>query len=75
MYAANTLTITGATVTKVEYTMATGAYNNLLVTEGVYTDTTWTGSSSNLVFTSNPDQVDGKYVQTRIQKMKITYSK
>lgn len=75
MYAANTLTITGATVTKVEYTMATGAYNNLLVTEGVYTDTTWTGSSSNLVFTSNPDQVDGKYVQTRIQKMKITYTK
>lgn len=75
MYAANTLTITGATITKVEYTMASGNYNNLLVTEGVYTDTTWTGSSSNLVFTSNPDLDNGKYLQTRIQRMKITYTK
>lgn len=72
MYAANTLTITGATITNVEYTMVDG-YNNLIVTDGTYTGTTWTGSSSNLVFTSNPEQVGGKYVQTRIQKMTITY--
>lgn len=74
MYAANTLTITGATITNVEYTMVDG-YNNLIVTDGTYTGTTWTGSSSNLVFTSNPEQVGGKYVQTRIQKMTITYKK
>lgn len=34
MYAANTLTITGATITNVEYTMVDG-YNNLIVTDGL----------------------------------------
>lgn len=75
MYAGNTMTITGATVTKVEYTFATGDYNNLQVTVGTYTDKTWTGSSSNLVFTSDPNKnSEDKYLQSRIQTMKITYT-
>lgn len=74
MYAANTLTVSGATITKIEYTIS-GTNNNFsTVSSGTYTGTEWTGSADNIVFTSNPEKVGTKNVQTHVQKVKVTYT-
>lgn len=67
MYAKNSMTVTGATVTKIEYTV--DSRNDWTPSSGTLTDTTWIGNSDNLVFT-----VDENNGQTRIKTMIITYT-
>ncbi len=64
----NTLTISGATITKVEFGM-NGSYNMDKVTPsvGALSGTVWTGSSDKIEFTTT--------VQTRIEKITVTYVK
>ena len=53
MYGSNTLTISGATISKVEFTFGSSDTPSKEITAngGTYSDGTWTGSSSNLMFT------------------------
>ncbi|MEG1699724.1 MAG: BACON domain-containing carbohydrate-binding protein [Alistipes sp.] len=74
MYAGNTLTVSGATITKIEYTIGDENNNFSTVSVGTYTGAEWVGSANNIVFTSNPEKVNNKFLQTRIQKVKITYT-
>lgn len=86
MYAANTMEVTGATITKIvfTYTAPTGSplqvFNNMQTTTGtivVDSDTaqTWTGSASNIVFNCNPGKdANNKNFQSRISSMTITYT-
>ena len=72
LYANNTFTISGATITKVEFTWSSASSNNtntITSDSGSITDdyTTWTGSSSNLTFTL------GATGQRRLMKMVVTY--
>ncbi len=62
----NTLTISGATITKIEFTM-NGNYNMDKVTPNVGTlsGTTWTGSSTEIKFTTT--------AQTRIEGVTVYY--
>lgn len=76
LYYANTMTLSGATITKVEFSFVAGNYNNFTtVSTGSYSGSTWTGSGTNVIFTSNPDRVGSSYVQTRIVSMVVTYTK
>lgn len=70
LYGGNTMTITGATVTNIVFTFSTGeGTNEITVNGGTYSADakTWTGSSSNLVFT-----IGGTSGHRRIAKMVIT---
>lgn len=69
MYSKNTMTITGATITKIEFTFIDR--NELTTATGNLENGVWTGSSDNLVFTV--DTANSKS-QARIQKMVITYT-
>ncbi|WP_418981662.1 DUF5689 domain-containing protein [Alistipes sp.] len=69
MYSKNTMTITGATITKIEFTFVDR--DELTVTTGVLEGTVWTGSSDNLVFTVDTSNTKS---QARIQKMVVTYT-
>ena len=69
LYQNNTLTITGKTITRIEFTFAEGNYANLETTDGTLTDNIWTGSSSNLQF----KVPDVKKTQARIVKMVVTF--
>lgn len=72
MYAKNTMTITGATITKIEFTY--GDRDEFSVATGTLDGATWTGSSNNLVFTVVDTNSSGKPGQGKIVKMKITYT-
>ena len=75
-YAGTTLTISGATILKVEFTFVTpGNYNNWkTVSTGTYSGSEWTGEAPEVVFTSDPDKnSSNKYVQTRVLTIKVTY--
>lgn len=74
-YAGTTLTISGATILKVEFTFVTGNYNNWkTVSTGTYSGSEWTGEAPEVVFTSDPNKNSkGKYEQTRVLTIKVTY--
>ncbi len=76
-YSGNTLTVSGVTVSKIEYTFVpdSGAtsYNNLSTPTGTYSGTVWTGSADEIAFTVGKT-AEGKAAQSRIQKMVITYT-
>lgn len=72
MYAKNTMTITGATITKIEFTY--GDRDEFSVATGTLDGAIWTGSSNNLVFTVVDTNSSGKPGQGKIVKMKITYT-
>lgn len=71
MYTKNTMTITGATITKIEYTV--DSRNDLVASTGTLNleEMTWTGSTDNLVLTVDPENSKG---QARIKTMTITYT-
>lgn len=73
MYAKNSMTITGATIVKIEFTY--GDRNDFLVNTGTLEGSVWTGSSDNLVFSIMERNADDKSGQGKIQKMSITYEK
>ncbi|WP_289730774.1 DUF5689 domain-containing protein [uncultured Alistipes sp.] len=74
-YAGTTLTISGATILKVEFTFVTGNYNNWkTVSTGTYSGSEWTGEAPEVVFTSDPNKNSkDKYEQTRVLTIKVTY--
>lgn len=75
-YAGTTLTISGATILKVEFTFVTpGNYNNWkTVSTGTYSGSEWTGEAPEVVFTSDPNKnSNNKYEQTRVLTIKVTY--
>lgn len=74
-YAGTTLTISGATILKVEFTFVKGNYNNWkTVSTGTYSGSEWTGEAPEVVFTSDPNKnSSGKYEQTRVLTIKVTY--
>lgn len=74
-YAGTTLTISGATILKVEFTFVTGNYNNWkTVSTGTYSGSEWTGEASEVVFTSSTEKdSNNKNVQTRVLTIKVTY--
>ena len=73
MYANNSMTITGATIVKIEFTY--GDRNDFLVNSGTLEGSVWTGSSDNLVFSIMDKNAQDKSGQGKIQKMSITYEK
>ena len=73
MYAKNSMTITGATIVKIEFTY--GDRNDFLVNTGTLEGSVWTGSSDNLVFSIMEKNAENKSGQGKIQKMSITYEK
>ncbi|MDE7078177.1 MAG: hypothetical protein K2O55_06350, partial [Alistipes sp.] len=62
-YKNNTITFSGATILKIEFTFSGTSYNQLSA-EG-YKGTTWTGESNNVVFTG--------IGTSRIQKIQVIY--
>ncbi len=64
----NTMTVSGATITKVEFTFSDG-YDNagMTVNGGTMNGAVWEGSSSSVVFTAGDKQ-------TRIQSITVTYA-
>ena len=67
-YSGNTITVTASdkTITKIEFTCASGyVLTCSSVNPGSYSDGTWTGSGTSVVFTSSNTN--------RIQKIKVTY--
>ena len=77
MYAANTLNVSGATITKIEFVYSGDEYANSFseISSGDYADSVWTGSADDVTFTVNPEKVNGKNLQARIVSMTITYTK
>jgi len=74
LYAANTMTVTGGTITKIEFNFVSDTYSNFSsVVPDTYAAPVWTGSADEVVFTSNPEKVNNKNVQTRIVSMTVTY--
>lgn len=73
LYAANSLSVSGANITKIEFEFVDGYSNFVSAEPGSYAAPTWTGTADKVVFTSNPEKVDGKYPQTRIVSMTVTY--
>ena len=73
MYANNSMTITGATIVKIEFTY--GDRKDFLVNSGTLEGSVWTGSSDNLVFSIMDKNAQDKSGQGKIQKMSITYEK
>lgn len=75
LYSANSLTVKGATITNIEFTFTSATYTNISsVLPGTLTDAIWIGSANSVEFTSNPNKVDNKTVQTRIKKVVVTYT-
>lgn len=79
-YAGTTLTISGATILKVEFTFVTTStdpdiYNHWNpVSPGTYSGSEWTGEASEVVFTSSTEKdSSNKNVQTRVLTIKVTY--
>lgn len=77
LYASNQLTVSGATITKIEFEFASDSYSHFTSAEpGTYVAPTWTGNADSVVFTSDPNKnSSGKNEQTRIVSMTVTYSK
>ena len=75
--ASNQLTVSGATITKIEFEFASDSYSHFTSAEpGTYVAPTWTGNADSVVFTSDPNKnSSGKNEQTRIVSMTVTYSK
>ena len=73
MYANTSMTITGATIVKIEFTY--GDRKDFLVNSGTLEGSVWTGSSDNLVFSIMDKNAQDKSGQGKIQKMSITYEK
>lgn len=73
-YGANTLTISGAVITKVEITYddSYNKDNNIVVDSGVYNDGIWTSTTdvNSVVFKNGTSSQIG---QVRITKIKVTY--
>ncbi len=69
-YGGNTITISGANITKVEFTLGSesGSNNTINFDGTAITNNTWTGSASNVQFT-----VAGTSGNARIQKIVVTY--
>lgn len=69
LYAGNTITFSGATIMKIEFTFHSGDDGNTIsVNKGIYENNTWTGSTNEIVFT-----IDGTKGHRRIQTITITY--
>lgn len=66
VYKGNTVTVTGGTVTKVEFTIPSGQSLALTPNSGNYADGVWTGSSTELIFTPT--------ATGRTSQMKVTYT-
>lgn len=76
LYASNQLTVSGATITNIEFEFVDTYSHFTSVEPGTYTAPTWTGNSDNVVFTSDPNKnSSGKNEQTRIVSMTVTYTK
>lgn len=76
LYASNQLTVSGATITNIEFEFVDTYSHFTSVEPGTYTAPTWTGNSDSVVFTSDPEKnSSGKNEQTRIVSMTVTYTK
>lgn len=76
LYASNQLTVSGATITKVEFEFVDDYSHITSATPGTYSAPTWTGNAESVVFTSDPERnSNNKYEQTRIVSMTVTYTK
>ncbi len=75
LYAENTMTISGAKITKIEFTYSGGRNDFEAPTEGSFSadNAVWTGASSNLVLKVMAHNASGKSGQARIAKMVVTY--
>lgn len=70
LYGGNTMTISGKTIIKVEFTFATEYDSNeITVNTGTFTSPTWSGSTTSLVFT-----IGGTSGNRRITQLVITYT-
>ena len=68
-YAGNTVTISGANISKVVFTFgASDGSNAILADSGELAENVWTGSATEVVFT-----IDGTSGNRRIAKMEVTY--
>ncbi len=79
LYLANTLTVNGAKISKIEITFSSTSYmgSDFTATPGTYTTSdkvgTWTGDAEEVVFQNGVK--GGTNVQARMKKLVVTYTK
>lgn len=77
LYRANSMTISGATITNIEITFSSTSYMgaDFVAAPGTYTTAdkigTWTGSATSVVFTNGTTSSEN--VQARMKKIVVTY--